>query len=139
MPIEQITPNQALEMMQQKQIRYVDVRSVREFRQGHPEGAINIPLLDFNEEMGQMMPNPDFQKVSLAHLDPTQPLIVGCQAGGRSQKACELLLVMGYNQLFNMQGGFGGSPNQAGWKACGLPSTAENGENVSYESLKQKI
>src|SRR5258708_4843729 len=40
---------------------YLDVRSVPEFEQGHPAGAVNVPLLD--AQAGRMVPDPDFQRV----------------------------------------------------------------------------
>jgi len=139
MPIAQISPDQAKKMLDENpDALYVDVRSVREFLQGHAAGAINIPLLDFNEEYGQMMPNPDFLKVVQAHLPPGKTLLVGCQVGGRSQKACEYLASNGYTQLYNIMGGYGGLPQAPGWKQLGLPVSQDNGEGVSYESLKKK-
>lgn len=140
MPIEQISPQQAKEILDQNpQSLYVDVRSVKEFVQGHAAGAINIPLLDFNEEFGQMMPNSDFLKVFEANVPKDKILIVGCQAGGRSQKACEQLEMKGYTTLHNIVGGFGGVPQAPGWKQLGLPVSQENGDGISYESLKIKL
>ena len=54
-------------------------------------------------------------------------LIVGCQAGGRSQHACHLLADAGYTDLTNVHGGFGGARDQTGrvvipgWRDAGLP------------------
>jgi len=139
MPIPQINPNGAKQILDENpEALYLDVRSVREFVQGHAAGAINIPLLDFNEEVGQMMPNPDFLKVVEANIPKNKTLVVGCQAGGRSQKACEALSAQGYTTLHNITGGYGGLPHAPGWKTLGLPVSQENGEGVSYESLKKK-
>lgn len=138
MPIQQINPEQAKKILDENpDALYLDVRSVREFEQGHAAGAINIPLLDHNEE-GQMLPNPDFLKVVEAHLPKEKVLVVACQAGGRSQKACEQLELKGYKTLSNMMGGYGGTPQTPGWKTLGLPISQENGEGISYESIKQK-
>lgn len=138
MPIQQINPEQAKKILDENsEALYVDVRSVREFEQGHAEGAINIPLLDHNED-GQMLPNPDFLAVMEAQVPKDKVLIVACQAGGRSQKACEQLEMKGYQNLSNMMGGFGGTPQTPGWKQSGLPVSQDNGEGISYESLKKK-
>ena len=56
---------------------YVDVRSVAEFRAGHPEGAVNIPLLDHNAA-GMMVPNPAFIEQMKAQFPLTTPLLMGC-------------------------------------------------------------
>ncbi len=139
MPIQQINPEQAKKILDENQdALYVDVRSVREFTQGHAEGAINIPLLDHNED-GQMTSNPDFLAVMEAQVPKGKTLVLGCQAGGRSQKACEQLEAKGYQKLSNMMGGYGGSPQSPGWKQLGLPVSQDNGEGISYESLKNKL
>lgn len=145
MPIQQITPQQAKEILDRDiKAIYVDVRSVSEFVAGHAGKAINIPVLHYNQQTGQMTPNPDFQKVASAVLPKDRPLVVGCKTGGRSQKACEILAGLGYEKLHNIMGGFGGGQNtltggpQKGWKDSGLPVSQENGEGVSYESLSQK-
>lgn len=140
MPIQQINPQQAYEILKQdSQAVYVDVRSIPEFERGHPEKAINLPILHMNEETRGMAPNPDFTAVAQAILPKDQPLIVGCQVGGRSQKACEALAQLGFEKLYNVQGGFGGMPGAPGWSTLGLPVSQENGDGVSYESLLQKV
>ncbi|MFO1518636.1 MAG: rhodanese-like domain-containing protein [bacterium] len=144
MAIEQIRPDKAKEMLDQDhEVIYVDVRSVPEFVRGHPVRALNIPLLHLNENQ-QMTPNPDFAKVAAAVLPKDKTLIVGCMAGGRSQKACEALAQLGFQNLFNMQGGWGGGRDPmtgeavAGWAQHGFPANTENGEGVGYESLLAK-
>src|SRR5262249_33192895 len=104
----------------------------------------NIPILHFHEQAQQMVPNPDFSKVAEGALLKEKTLVVGCMAGGRSQRACEMLEQMGFPNLYNVQGGFGGGRNPetgepiAGWAQRGLPVSQENGEGVSYESLLAK-
>ncbi len=146
MDIPQISPTEAKDMLDQDpQALYVDVRSVPEFAQEHPEGAINIPLLHQDPISGSMMSNPDFLTVAQGVLPKDQKLIVGCLRGGRSQKACEMLAAQGYAQLYNVEGGFGGAMDPMtgrtlpGWKASGLPTSRENGEGVGYEYLKAKL
>jgi rhodanese-related sulfurtransferase len=143
MPIQQISPSEAKEILDQDaEALYVDVRSIPEFTAGHPKGAINIPIM--NRGAYGMEPNSEFLKVAKAVLPKAKRLVVGCQAGGRSQKACDLLEAEGFSQLSNVYGGFGGGRNpetgepQPGWKDLGLPVDTDNGEGVSYESLKKK-
>lgn len=137
MAIFQIAPAQAKEILDQDpEALYLDVRSIPEFVQGHPIRAINIPLLHFKG--GQMIPNPDFSKVSEAVLPKSKKLLVGCKSGGRSQRACEILSQSGYTDVTNVDGGFGGNDHQPGWQALGLPVSLENGEGIGYESLAVK-
>ncbi len=97
---------------------YVDVRSVAEFKAGHPEGAVNIPLLDHNA-MGIMVPNPEFITQMQAQFPPSTPLLMGCKVGGRSAHACQGLAQHGYTDLSNVEGGFLAA---GGWMDHGLPS-----------------
>ena len=70
---------------------YVDVRSVPEYERGHPEGAHNVPLLHFDTRTGQMKPNPEFLAVMQANYAPDAKLLIGCQMGGRSAPAGDVL------------------------------------------------
>ena len=54
---------------------YIDVRTVREFTAGHPEGAVNIPVAFPNP--GGMMLNEDFVRVVEGHFPKDKKLIVG--------------------------------------------------------------
>ena len=140
MSIQQTTPDKAKEVLDSNdETVYLDVRSIPEFVQGHAEGAINIPLMHLNEQTSQMEPNQDFVKVAMAVLPTDKTYVVGCKMGGRSQKACELLSQIGFENLFNIDGGFGGNDHQQGWKDLGLPVSTDNSEGVSYESLAAKV
>ncbi len=140
--IPQIDPQRAAELMRDGHT-YVDVRTVEEFRAGHADGAVNVPAF-FRHPLGQMVPNPDFVRVMQASFPRDASLVVGCQAGRRSQMACELLAGAGYARLHNIAGGFGGARDrfgratQPGWAELGLPVSQVNGDGVSYESIRAK-
>jgi rhodanese-related sulfurtransferase len=70
---------------------YLDVRTTAEFNQGHPMGALNVPLFEPDEDTGAMEPNPDFVRVVQANVPREATLLVGCQAGGRSLRAASVL------------------------------------------------
>ena len=143
MPAKHITPPQAYEMMQKDaNVIYLDVRTVPEFAAGHPQKGVNIPAFFF-QAPGQPTPNPDFLKVVEANLPKDATIIVGCQAGGRSQRAAEMMAQAGYTNVSNMQGGLGGGQDQMGrvvpgWRDAGLPVSSENGDAVGYASLAAK-
>jgi rhodanese-related sulfurtransferase len=92
-----------------------------------------------------MVVNADFVKVVEANFPRDKKIIVGCQAGPRSNAAAGLLQQVGYQDVSNMLGGFGGMRDPtgrvvaAGWAASGLPVSQENGDSVSYASLKLKV
>jgi rhodanese-related sulfurtransferase len=145
MAVKNISPAEAKTFLESgKEYKYLDVRSVQEFIAGHPRGAVNIPLLDMNPALQQMVPNPDFLAVVEAIYPKDSKLIIGCQSGGRSARAAEILQQAGYTQVVNMQGGFGGARDpmgrvlETGWSQLGFPVDINNEEGVSYQSLMAK-
>ena len=144
MAVKEITPQQAHDVLgADPAVVYIDVRSEREFANGHAAGAVNIPVA-FPDPARGMMANPDFVKVVEANFPRDKKVIVGCQAGPRSTAAARMLEQAGYQDVSNMLGGFGGMRDTMGtvvapgWAASGLPVSSENGEGVSYASLKVK-
>jgi rhodanese-related sulfurtransferase len=122
MAIRQITPVEAArELAATPAAVYLDVRTPEEFDAGHPAGARNIAVMLIDPATRRPRANPDFVAVVERHLPPATKLLVGCQSGMRSQRACELLAEVGYTDLANVRGGFGGSEDTAGWKDAGLP------------------
>lgn len=139
MSFETVDPRQAHDLMSGAEPHvYLDVRSVEEFAAGHATGALNVPIAH-KGAMG-MSPNEDFLRVVEAHVSSDQRVVVGCKMGGRSARACEMLVAAGYTNLKNIDGGYGGNPNggsdaiRSGWAACGLPTTQEPGDGA-YDSL----
>ena len=127
MDIPQTTPTEAYDILQQQSDAiYLDVRTAPEFEAGHPTDARHVPVMFFGGG-GQPRPNPDFVATVEALVPRTTKLLVGCQAGGRSQRACELLRDAGYTDVTNVRGGFGGARDQTGrlvtpgWRDAGLP------------------
>jgi rhodanese-related sulfurtransferase len=121
---------------------YLDVRSVGEFEQGHPEGAYNIPLMHFTPGRG-MTPNPDFLEEALGAFGTDTQLVVGCKSGGRSAQAAGVLGDAGVNELADVRGGFNGEVDRtgavtcAGWQSRGLPVSTAAGSGRSYDELKK--
>ena len=114
--IKYVTVQQAHDQ-QREGATYIDVRSVPEFQQGHPDGAFNVPLMHADPATRQMRPNGAFLDVIRANFRPDAKLVIGCQMGGRSQHAAEILANAGYVDVANVLGGYGGAPQMghAGW------------------------
>ena len=135
---KQVTPPEAAELMKQGW-KYVDVRSVPEFEQGHPEGAVNVPVL--HAQGGRMVPNPDFQVVVQQSFAKEEALLVGCKAGGRSAQAIALMEALGFLNLALVRGGFGGERDMygrvsvPGWAEAGLPVSKQPAPGSSYAEL----
>lgn len=144
MAVKEITPQEAHDTLKtDANVVYIDVRTEREFANGHPQGAVNIPFA-FADPARGMVVNPDFVRVVEGHFPREKKIIVGCQAGPRSNAAAGLLQQAGYQDVSNMVGGFGGMRGPSGnvvapgWAASGLPVSQDNGEGVSYASLSAK-
>jgi rhodanese-related sulfurtransferase len=145
MGIQQITPEEAYAQMEKdKDIIYLDVRTVPEYEAGHPTSALNIPVVLPNAAMGRMTPNADFLATVEAHFPKEAKIIVGCMSGGRSQFAAEVLEDAGYQHLANMQGGFGGARDPVGrllvpgWQDYGLPIEMGDGGSGNYDALSNR-
>lgn len=70
------------QIIQEKQGTIVDVRTVDEFRGGHAEGAINIPLQEVVERMEEIK-------------NLKMPLVLCCASGNRSGQAHRYLAQQG--------------------------------------------
>ena len=143
MSIKQAEPQQADEILTSNpDAIYLDVRTEAEFAQGHPANAVNVPVV-FIKGPGQMELNGEFVEVVAKTLPREKKLVVGCLAGGRSQRACELLEAAGYTDLTNVRGGFGGARDASGqivtpgWRDSGLPVSSEVGER-GYQAMRRR-
>ena len=69
----------------------LDVRTVDEYRQGHIDGSLNIPLQNIHAVKNNI---PDLDK----------PIYVHCLSGARSAQATSALKSMGYTNVTNIGG-----------------------------------
>jgi rhodanese-related sulfurtransferase len=144
MAIHEITPQQAHDILSNDlSAVYIDVRTEREFTNGHPQGAVNIPVALPDPARGMVI-NEDFIRVVEANFSRDKKIVVGCQAGPRSSTAAGLLQQAGFQDVSNMLGGYGGmrdamgNVKAPGWASLGLPISSDNGDGVSYGSLAAK-
>ncbi len=142
MDIRELSPAEALRTLREDpHAVYLDVRTEEEFEAGHPVGARNVPIVFFDATSGRPTPNPDFLAVVQRNLPPGTKLVVGCQAGGRSMRACEVLAQAGYTDVTNVRGGFGGARDRAGrlvepgWSDAGLPVESGAPPGARYADL----
>lgn len=74
----------------------LDVRTAKEFGEGHIPNAVNIDVLQ-----------PDFLQKALSSLSRKRTIAVNCRSGKRSKKAAELLAKKGY-KVVELDAGFNG-------------------------------
>ena len=67
----------------------VDVRTPAEYRSGHIEGAVNIPLQEIDGRLD------DFGSKE-------EPIVLYCRSGARSGKARSILQGAGYTKVHNL-------------------------------------
>jgi len=74
-------------------IQLVDVRTPKEFSEGHLKNAVNIDFFDasFMEDMGK--------------LDKNKELYIYCRSGNRSGKASKKLKAAGFTKVYDLEGG----------------------------------
>ena len=68
----------------------IDVRSPIEFNMGALNGAINMPISNFQSLMDE--------------IDDTKPVLLYCRTGARSEAVKNYLVQLGYAQVHNIGG-----------------------------------
>jgi hydroxyacylglutathione hydrolase len=77
----------------EENVKVIDVRKPDEFESGHVKGAENIPLDTINDNMSTLSKN--------------ETLYVHCAGGYRSMIAASILKSRGFDDVVNIEGGFG--------------------------------
>jgi rhodanese-related sulfurtransferase len=138
--VPRISPEEAASLLEEGFV-YVDVRSEPEFEKGHPPGALNVPFM--HKGPGGLQPNPEFASVMQAAFARDARLIIGCQSGGRSQKAVRVLTDAGYTALRELRTGWEGARDafgrpDPGWIKKGLPTEDGLPPGQSYADVKRR-
>ena len=79
------------ELMKNKTVYLIDVRSNQEYEEGHLDGAINISLYNIEKQIGNYVKN------------KTDIIILYCSSGGRSRQAKEILGRLGFKNVYNLK------------------------------------
>lgn len=95
----------------------IDVRTPEEFQGGHLKDAVNFNVLA-----------PEFAN-QVSQLDRDHAVFVYCKAGGRSADAASIMKDMGFDIIYDMQGGY------MAWSSAGMEST--KAERVQEEKFTQ--
>lgn len=101
--IERLTPEQARQLLEDPDVRFVDIRDVRELkREGTVPGALHAPrgMLEFWVD-----PDSPYHKADFAS---GQRFVLFCALGHRSALATAQLMDMGFGPVCDIEGGFEG-------------------------------
>lgn len=103
--IENIKPERfdALRKSDTNKVVVLDVRTKKEYTEGHIPGSV---LIDIS--------SPDFEK-QVAKLDKDKTYLVHCAHGGRGLRACKKMDHLGFKKLYNLEGGI------TDWEKAGKP------------------
>ncbi|WP_370212009.1 rhodanese-like domain-containing protein [Alloalcanivorax venustensis] len=99
--IERLTPEQARALLDDPDVRFVDIRDVRELkREGTVPGALHAPrgMLEFWVD-----PDSPYHKADFAS---GQRFVLFCALGHRSALATAQLMDMGFGPVCDIEGGF---------------------------------
>jgi GrxC family glutaredoxin len=100
-----IRPAEAVQLLNHQDAVVVDVRSDKEYQEGHIVNALHIPLGILEKRFSDLK---DYKK---------SPLIVVCRSGTRSSSATTMLSKQGFESVKNLNGGM------LAWGSANLPVT----------------
>lgn len=107
--VHECTPTEAKTLIDEHpRMPIIDIRTAREFNEGHIVNATNIDYYDatFEEQ--------------IALLAKESAYLVHCRSGNRSGKALVIFLNLGFTNIYHLTGGINA------WKAEGLPLVTNN-------------
>jgi rhodanese-related sulfurtransferase len=93
--VKVLSPTEFKSALNQKNIHIIDVRTPIEFKSGHIKKAKNI---DFFQQSNF--------KSQFENLDKSKPVYLYCRSGNRSRKAARMISDMGFQEIYDLQGGY---------------------------------
>lgn len=98
-----VNPKEFQSLISNENVQLIDVRTEKEYIEGHIPGAINMDYFstDFSEQISK--------------LNKENPIFIYCRSGKRSLKSAIKFKEIGYVQIYNLEGGI------LDWKSYDLP------------------
>jgi rhodanese-related sulfurtransferase len=88
-----VSPQQAINLINQEDGVFLDVRDANDYKQGHIVGAVNIPVAKVSERMAELEKYKD------------RPIVLVCKMGQHSGTAGKQLKAADYEHVYKMSGG----------------------------------
>ena len=101
----QVSAVQRPQLINQENAVVVDVCQPEEFRKGHIPAAINIPVDQIKEQLGQLE---KFRKKD-------RPIVLSCRSGQHANRAATMLRKNEFERVYTLSGGL------AAWEKENLP------------------
>jgi len=117
---KEVEPLDAVQLINHQDALLVDVREDSEYRDGHVQDSLHVPLSRFASELGKLE----------NHKEKT--IIVGCRSGHRSAKACGILRQNGFESVYNLKGGV------MAWQSAGMPLTRGSAKKSGKAKKRNK-
>ena len=108
---EDVTPEQAAELLRSEDAQLLDVREPYEHEAGRIAGSRRVDLDGLAAEASQ--------------LDQDRPVLLYCRSGGRSAVATQAFRAAGFD-AYNLGGGL------RAWQRSGLPMEPEDGSVADH-------
>ncbi|MFW5451711.1 MAG: rhodanese-like domain-containing protein [Methylophagaceae bacterium] len=100
--ISPVSTAQAIQLINQRKGRFLDIRDTAEFEKEHIADSINIPLATLENSIDTLK-------------DASQPVILICASGQRARSAAKQLQNKGFSEVYILTGGLNT------WKEAKLP------------------
>ena len=121
--VKELFPWDLEEILQEREVLLLDIREPAEFNAMHIDGSINVPRgvletaceYDYEETVPELVEARD------------REIIVVCRSGNRSVFVCDVMQVMGYQNVSSLKTGL------RGWTDYEQPLVNEKGETVSED------
>ncbi len=100
---EQVLPPDTYQqkLQAEEEVQLLDVRTPKEYEEGHIDGAVNIDYFDEN-----------FLQQVEQRFDKNKPVMLYCRSGNRSAKATAIMEEAGFTEIYDLKGGFKAWPKE---------------------------
>lgn len=100
---KRLTPSEAVRLSNDRDARFIDVRSPADFKRGHIIGAVSVPATKLDERGKEL------------ERAKSSPAIVYCALGGTAPGVVDQLRKRGFEEVYALRGGINA------WQSAGLP------------------
>lgn len=100
--INPVGSTQAIQIVNQQQGQFLDIRETSEFNKEHIAESVSMPLSNLADNLGTLK-------------NPEQPIILVCASGQRARSAAKQLRSNGFSEIYVLTGGLNT------WKEAKLP------------------